>query len=100
MKNTCASYFNVEYFCPSKSRSAFVDDFMQGHGGEAEVIQGAAHVMGNSVGQWNATYARSRKSRLANMAARVVAMENMANNRQLIDSSSSSSSQQEEEEEA
>lgn len=73
MMNTGASEFGLKYFPPGTSRHTFVDDFMAEHEGDTKLIEGASSIMGNSPRQWEATYARRRKSRLAGFAATFVA---------------------------
>ena len=64
MKRTAVQH-GLEYFCPSKARTVFVEEYTKLHGQSPDLMDGAAAIMGNSVEQWHATYNPSRKRSLA-----------------------------------
>jgi hypothetical protein len=58
----------IPYFPPSKARTSFVQGYRGGMGVDPKMWDGAAACMGNSVRQWDATYDKRKRGRMAQEA--------------------------------
>lgn len=66
--NPRAESAGVKYFAPNQGRTIFVEEYVTVRGVLPEMMDGAAAVMGTSVGQWRASYNPSRRGRAAQLA--------------------------------
>lgn len=60
--------YGLEYFPPSLARTIFVEDYSMVHGSSPDMLEGAAAIMGNTVGQWAKSYNPSKRRRAAQAA--------------------------------
>jgi hypothetical protein len=67
-KTLLQSARSIAYFCPSLARTAFVTEYTSTSGLDAEMWDGAATVMGNTVKMWNKEYNPRKRIREAQAA--------------------------------
>jgi hypothetical protein len=70
-KTLMRSSSEIEYFCPSLARTAFVSEYTNTSGLPADMWDGAATVMGNTVKMWNKEYNPQKRLREAQAAVDV-----------------------------